>query len=77
MTHRNSTFHNGTRTNLAWVISFDFLALFFFFFFFFFFPSLEVSFSLSALPLNNEELVECENYLERRRHHVQEPITPS
>ena len=34
-------------------------------------------FSLSALPLNNEELVECENYLERRRHHVQEPITPS
>ena len=44
---------------------------------FFFFPSLEVSFSLSALPLNNEELVERENYLERRRHHVQEPITPS
>lgn len=72
MTHRNSTFHNGTRTNLAWVISFDILALFFFFF-----SSLEVSFSLSALPLNNEELVERENYLERRRHHVQEPITPS
>ena len=45
--------------------------------FFFFFSSLEVSFSLSALPLNNEELVERENYLERRRHHVQEPITPS
>ena len=44
---------------------------------FFFFSSLEVSFSLSALPLNNEELVEGENYLERRRHHVQEPITPS
>jgi len=41
------------------------------------FSSLEVSFSLSALPLNNEELVERENYLERRRHHVQEPITPS
>ena len=71
MTHRNSTFHNGTRTNLAWVISFDILALFFFF------SSLEVSFSFSALPLNNEELVERENYLERRRHHVQEPITPS
>ena len=71
MTHRNSTFHNGTRTNLAWVISFDILALFSFF------SSLEVSFSLSALPLNNEELVERENYLERRRHHVQEPITPS
>ena len=75
MTHRNSTFHNGTRTNLAWVIYFGFLALFFFFFFFF--SSFEVSFSLSALPLNNEELVECENYLERRRHHVQEPITTS
>lgn len=29
------------------------------------FSSLEVPFSLSALPLNNEELVEREHYLER------------
>ena len=61
MTHRHSTFLNGTQTNPGS--------------FFFFFSSLEAFFSLSALPLNNEELVQRENYVERRRHHVQEPIT--